>query len=96
MATMRHLRLHSTNLTYTDSVPEKQELHRNKTDEGVKIKLILLDVSDDTCAAGRGARVLLGPSGDWRYTTRLEVLTTATLFLCDVTSYRLCRDGVTC
>lgn len=56
---MRHLRLHSTNLTYTDAVPEKQELHRNKIDEEVKIKLIILDVSDDTYAAGKGDRILL-------------------------------------
>ena len=26
----------------------------------------------------------LEPTGDWRYTTRLKVLTTVTLFLCDV------------
>ena len=34
----------------------------------------------------------LEPTADWR----LEVLTTVTLFLRDVTSYRLCRNGVTC
>jgi len=38
----------------------------------------------------------LEPSGDWRYTTRLEILTTVTLFLCDVTSLRLYRNGVIC
>jgi hypothetical protein len=58
------LTLHSTSLTYTDPVPEKQELHINKIDEEVKIKLILLDVSDDTYEAGKGARILLGT--EWR------------------------------
>jgi hypothetical protein len=64
---MRHLRQHPTNLTNRDPVPEKQELHRNKIDEEVKIKLIILDASDDTYAAGKGARILLGT--DWRLET---------------------------
>jgi len=68
---MRHLRLHSTHLTYTDPVTEKQELHRNKIDEEVKIKLIILDVSDDTYAAGKGARVLLG--AEWRLEIHHEI-----------------------
>jgi hypothetical protein len=68
---MRHWGLHSTNLTNRDAVPEKQELHGNKTDEEVKIKLITLDVSDDTDAAGKGARVLFGT--EWRLEIHHEI-----------------------
>jgi hypothetical protein len=52
---MRHLRLQWTNLTNTESVPEKQELHRNKIDEKVKVTLIILGSSYDTYAARKKA-----------------------------------------
>lgn len=71
MATMRHLRLHATNLTNKESVLDKQEIHRNKREEEVTITFIVLDVSDDTYAAGKRARALLGT--EWRLEIHHEI-----------------------